>query len=98
MQLILGFLALMVDFTENIYLTGSISALANWSPSSALGPLDNTNTYPVWSISVTIPANTAFQYKYIRKYNGAVTWESDPNRSATAPAAGATLTLTDTWR
>jgi len=75
-------------YGENIYLTGSIDALANWSSSSALGPLDNTNTYPVWSISVSIPANTAFSYKYIRKNNGAVTWESDPNRSATAPAAG----------
>jgi glucoamylase len=83
---------------ENIYLTGSIDALSYWSTSSALGPLDNTSTYPVWTIFVTIPANTTFQYKYIRKYNGAVTWESDPNRSATSPAAGATLALTDTWR
>jgi glucoamylase len=85
---------------ENIYLTGSIDALSYWSTSSALGPLDNTDTYPVWTISVTIPANTTFQYKYIRKNNvgGAVTWESGPNRFATSPASGATVTLTDTWR
>ena len=84
--------------SENIYLTGSIDALSYWSTSSALGPLDNTDTYPVWTISVTIPANTTFQYKYIRINNGAVSWESDPNRSATSPASGATVTLTDTWR
>ncbi|KAF9477190.1 glucoamylase G2 [Pholiota conissans] len=80
---------------ENIYLTGSVSALQNWSPDSAM--LLSASNYPTWSITVNLPANTAIQYKYIRKFNGAVTWESDPNNSFTTPASGS-YTLSDTWR
>jgi glucoamylase len=82
-------------FGENIYITGSDDALENWSPEKAL-ILSPTN-YPIWSITVNFPASTNIQYKYIRKYNGDVTWESDPNRSLTAPASG-TNTEDDTWK
>ncbi|KAF9519201.1 carbohydrate-binding module family 20 protein [Hydnum rufescens UP504] len=80
---------------ESIYITGSIDALQNWSTSTAL-PLSSTK-YPVWSITLDVPASTTFQYKYIRIRNGVVTWESDPNRSLTSPASG-TYTERDTWR
>ncbi|KAF8798899.1 glycoside hydrolase family 15 protein [Phlegmacium glaucopus] len=80
---------------ENIFLTGSIDALQNWSPDNALA-LSAAN-YPIWSVTVTLPANTNFQYKYIRKFNGAITWESDPNNSQTTPASGS-FTINDTWR
>ncbi|KIM30103.1 carbohydrate-binding module family 20 protein [Serendipita vermifera MAFF 305830] len=84
---------------ENIYLTGNIAALTNWSTSSALGPLTNTNTYPVWWVTVTVPAATSFEYKYIRKSStGAVTWESGSNRVSTSAAAGGSTTLNDTWK
>ncbi|KAF8603724.1 glucoamylase [Ceratobasidium sp. AG-I] len=82
-------------YGENIYLTGSVDALANWSPDNAL--LLSSASYPKWSITVNLPASTAVQYKFIRKYNGAVTWESDPNRSITTPSSG-TYTENDTWR
>ncbi|CAE7108142.1 unnamed protein product [Rhizoctonia solani] len=82
-------------YGENIYITGSVDALANWSPDNAL-LLSSTN-YPSWSITVNLPAGTTIQYKFIRKYNGAVTWESDPNRSITTPSSG-TYTENDTWR
>ncbi|KAF8195461.1 glucoamylase [Pholiota molesta] len=82
-------------YGENIYLTGSVDALQNWSPTSAL--LLSASSYPIWSITVNLPASTAIQYKYIRIYNGAVTWESDPNDSFTTPASGS-FTLSDTWR
>lgn len=49
------------------------------------------------AVTVVLPANTAFQYKYIRINNGAVTWDSDPNYSYTTPASGS-VTLSDTWR
>jgi len=84
-------------FGENIYLTGSVSELSNWDPNSALGPLSNPN-YPLWQVTVNVPASTSISYKFIRKYNGAVTWESDPNRSFTSPAAGGSLTLNSSWR
>ncbi|KAG8759588.1 hypothetical protein FRC11_001789 [Ceratobasidium sp. 423] len=80
---------------ENIYITGSVDALANWSPDNAL--LLSSANYPSWSITVNLPAGTTIEYKYIRKYNGAVTWESDPNRSITTPSSG-TYTENDTWR
>ncbi|QRW17464.1 alpha-amylase [Rhizoctonia solani] len=63
---------------DNIFLVGSISQL-------------DRNVFgfvPYMGRSVTIPAGTAFSYKYIRKTaSGSVVWESDPNRSATAPSS-----------
>lgn len=76
-----------------VYLVGSLSALGNWAPASAI-PL--TQSGSTWSATVNLPASTSFQYKYIAEdANGNVTWELDPNHSATTATAGATLT--DTW-
>ncbi|KAI0057907.1 glucoamylase [Artomyces pyxidatus] len=82
-------------YGENIYLTGSVGQLQNWSPDNAL--LLSAANYPTWSITVTLPANTAIQYKYIRKYNGKITWESDPNMQITTPSSGS-IVENDTWR
>ncbi|KAK7690218.1 hypothetical protein QCA50_006870 [Cerrena zonata] len=84
-------------FGENIYITGSVDALANWSPDNAL--ILSAANYPSWSITVNLPAGSQVQYKFIRKFNGAVTWESDPNRIINVPStAGSTSTENDTWR
>ena len=48
-------------------------------------------------VTINLPASTDIQYKYIRIYNGAVTWESDPNMEITTPASG-TYIENDTWR
>ncbi|KAG6377015.1 glycoside hydrolase family 15 protein [Boletus reticuloceps] len=80
---------------ENIYLTGSVSALTNWGTSNPI--LLSSVSYPIWSTTVNLPANTEIQYKYIRIYNGQVTWESDPNNEFTTGASGA-QTLNDVWR
>ncbi|KAN0127410.1 glucoamylase [Lactarius tabidus] len=80
---------------EHIYLAGSVDALQNWSPNSAL-PLSAAN-YPTWSITVSLPASANIQYKYVRKFNDDVTWESDPNNAFTTPANGS-YTLNDSWR
>ncbi|KAG8908013.1 hypothetical protein FRC01_007522, partial [Tulasnella sp. 417] len=77
---------------ENIFLTGSLSQLANWDPNNAVAL--SADTYPTWSVTVNLPASTTFQYKFIRKYNGAITWESNPNRSFTTPP----YVINDTWR
>ncbi|KAF8906144.1 glucoamylase [Mucidula mucida] len=82
-------------FGENIYITGSVDALQNWSPDNAL--ILSADNYPIWSITVNLPASTTIEYKYIRKFNGAITWESDPNNSLTTAASGS-ATQTDTWR
>ncbi|MFF4715995.1 carbohydrate-binding module family 20 domain-containing protein [Streptomyces eurythermus] len=81
---------------QNIYVVGSTSALGSWNTANAL-KLDPAS-YPVWKLDQSLPAGTAFEYKYIRKdASGNVTWESGANRTATVPAGGV-VTLNDTWR
>jgi len=80
---------------ENIYITGNLRELGNWSPSNAI--LLNSSSYPTWSTTVNLPANITFQYKYFRIYNGVVTWESDPNRQLTTPGSGS-FVQDDKWR
>ncbi|KAH8928867.1 carbohydrate-binding module family 20 protein [Atractiella rhizophila] len=83
-------------FGENIFLVGSISQLANWDTNNAIAL--NANNYPTWSVTVSLPASTTFQYKFIRKEtDGSIVWESDPNRSATTNASGS-QTISGTWR
>lgn len=48
-------------------------------------------------MTIDLPASTQIQYKYIRKFNGQVTWESDPNMEITTPASGSYIE-NDTWR
>lgn len=81
---------------QNIFVAGDNAALGGWDTSKAL-PLSSAS-YPVWTLNVSMPAGTAFQYKYIRKdSSGAVTWESGANRTATVPSSGIVV-LNDTWR
>ncbi|MFJ6099763.1 carbohydrate-binding module family 20 domain-containing protein [Streptomyces sp. NPDC092359] len=81
---------------QDIYVTGDRAELGNWSPAAAL-KLDPA-TYPVWKLTVGLPAGTAFAYKYLRKdAAGNVTWESGANRTATVPATGR-VDLNDTFR
>ncbi|KAJ6474893.1 glycoside hydrolase [Mycena sanguinolenta] len=83
-------------FGENIFLVGSISQLGSWDPGSSL-PL-SAATYPVWTITVDLPPNTSFEYKFIRKEtDGSIVWESDPNRSVTTNASGS-QSISTTWR
>ncbi|KAJ7175109.1 glycoside hydrolase family 13 protein [Mycena crocata] len=83
-------------FGENIFLVGSISQLGTWAPASSLAM--SSASYPVWTITVNLPPNTSFEYKFIRKeVDGSVVWESDPNRSATTNASGS-QTISTTWR
>ncbi|MEV7415821.1 carbohydrate-binding module family 20 domain-containing protein [Streptomyces sp. NPDC089919] len=81
---------------QDVYVTGDQAALGNWNTAAAL-KLDPA-AYPVWKLDLTLPAGTAFAYKYVRKdAAGNVTWESGANRTATVPATGK-VTLNDTWR
>ncbi|KAJ7451616.1 glucoamylase [Mycena latifolia] len=80
---------------ESIYLVGSVDALKNWSPEHAI--IMSAAKYPIWSITINVPASTVIEYKYIRKQNGVVTWESGPNNKLTTPESGK-LTVDDSWR
>ncbi len=77
---------------QNVFVVGDHPSLGAWNPAQAVAL--SSAAYPTWRGSVSLPAGTSFQYKYLRKEpNGAVTWESGTNRSATSP-----VTLSDTWR
>ncbi|HEY0195823.1 MAG TPA: carbohydrate-binding module family 20 domain-containing protein [Kofleriaceae bacterium] len=86
---------------QNIYVVGSISQLASWNPAAAL-PLtwiSGSGTRGNWRATLTLPASTALEYKYIKKDGaGTVTWESGANRTLTTGAPGASQTTTDSWK
>lgn len=92
------------SYGQHIYISGSISELGNWNTNNAvaLSADQYTSSNPMWYAVVTIPVGTSFEYKFIEETDGSstVTWESDPNRSYTVPTgcAGATATVTATWR
>ncbi|NJN18612.1 MAG: ATPase [Oscillochloris sp.] len=80
---------------QNVYVVGNIPALGNWNTANAI-PLSAAG-YPIWSGTVSIPTNTAVEYKYIKKDGGNVVWESGANRTFNSGAGGA-LSFNDTWR
>ncbi|OIJ67151.1 alpha-amlyase [Streptomyces mangrovisoli] len=78
----------------NVYVVGSIDALGAWDTSKAVKL--SSSGYPVWSGEVSVPTNTSFTYKYIKKdSSGNVTWESNANRSATVTTSA--ITLNNSW-
>lgn len=88
-------------YGENIFVVGQLLELGNWSPGGAkpLSAAKYTSSDPLWTADIGIPANTAFEYKYIRKQGDKVTWESDPNRRVTSSSGcGSKGVINDTWR
>ncbi|KAI8214217.1 hypothetical protein K4K52_001671 [Colletotrichum sp. SAR 10_76] len=87
---------------QTIKVAGSIAALGNWDAASApaLSASQYTSSNPLWTYTVTLPAGTTFQYKFINvASSGTVTWESDPNRSYTVPTGCATaVTVSSNWK
>ncbi|KAH7130900.1 starch binding domain-containing protein [Dactylonectria macrodidyma] len=89
-------------YGDTIKIVGSISQLGNWDTSSApaLSAAQYTTANPLWTYTVSLPAGTTFQYKFVNvKSNGVVSWESDPNRSYTVPTScQKTIALGSSWR
>lgn len=80
---------------ESVYIVGSISQLGNWDTSSAvaLSASQYTAANPIWTATITLPAGTSFEYKYVKiEADGSVVWESDPNQSFTVPSSCSTAT------
>ncbi|EGO56169.1 hypothetical protein NEUTE1DRAFT_130221 [Neurospora tetrasperma FGSC 2508] len=94
------------SYGESIKLVGSISQLGSWSASSgvALSASQYTTSNPLWTATVSLPAGTKFEYKFVKvsSSNGggsAVTWESDPNRSYTVPQSCVeSVTVDSSWK
>ncbi|BCJ66327.1 alpha-amylase family glycosyl hydrolase [Polymorphospora rubra] len=84
---------------DNIYLSGSIHELGNWSSSKsvAIGPMLAPN-YPNWNTVVSLPACSTVQFKFLKiTSGGAVTWENGANKSYTVPCSG-TGSSTTNWQ
>ena len=74
-------------FGEDVYLVGSSPLLSNWVPAAGI-KLSPAN-YPVWNATLSLPAGTAFEYKYVKRDgSGNTVWESGGNRSFATPASG----------
>ena len=80
---------------QNVYVLGNQSALSNWDTTG--GVALSSAAYPVWKGSVSLPANTNVEYKYVKKDGSTVTWESGANRTVNT-GSNCTLTLNDTWK
>lgn len=75
---------------DNIYLTGNVPELGNWSTSKAvaIGRLVDPNN-PTWFGMASVPAGTNLQFKFIDiQANGNVIWENGNNHTYTSPSSG----------
>jgi glucoamylase len=86
---------------EDVFIVGSLTKLGNWAPDSAVPHIASQYTQddPLWFAEIDLPAETTFEYKYIKKTSGGVVWESDPNRRyTTSTGCGSSGTQNDEWR
>jgi alpha-amylase len=89
------------NFGQNVFLVGSVAALATWNPANGLAMtrISGSGTRGTWQTSVALPAGTTIEYKFIIKDGaGNVTWESGANRTLTTGAGGSTQTTNDAWK
>ncbi|KAK3386833.1 starch binding domain-containing protein [Podospora didyma] len=90
------------SYGQTIKVAGSISQLGSWNTASApaLSAAKYTTASPLWTYTVSLPAGTTFTYKFINvASSGAVSWESDPNRSFTVPTGcDAAVTVNSSWK
>ncbi|TAQ89169.1 hypothetical protein B7494_g2562 [Chlorociboria aeruginascens] len=80
-------------YGDTIKISGSVSQLGDWDSDNAvaLSASEYTSSDPLWSGTVSFPAGTVIQYKFINvDSSGSVTWEADPNHTYTVPTTCAT--------
>ncbi|HVM29922.1 MAG TPA: alpha-amylase family glycosyl hydrolase [Candidatus Limnocylindrales bacterium] len=86
------------NWGQNVYVTGDVYELGQWDPQQPWDPFFNPN-YPYWFLPVAVPANTAVDFKFIKRDgSNNVTWEGGSNRTFTTPSSGATDTPGYTWQ
>ena len=89
------------NYGETVKIVGGIAELGNWNAQNApsLSATGYTASNPVWKQTISLAAGSTFQYKFaIVSSSGAVTWESDPNRSYTVPTCQQSVEVSGTWR
>jgi alpha-amylase len=101
--------AVAVNFTQRvttvpgdtIKIAGNTAQLGSWNPSNAptLSAASYTSSNPVWTIKLNMTPGSTVQYKFVKvSSGGAVTWESDPNRSYSVPGCQASASVSNSWQ
>lgn len=78
---------------QNLYVVGNQTALGSWSPGAGFAlTIQGSGANVPWTGSVTLPAGTAIQYKYVKWNGSSATWESaqptaSGNREFSTPAS-----------
>ncbi|WP_165856012.1 carbohydrate-binding module family 20 domain-containing protein [Marinobacter sp. JSM 1782161] len=81
---------------QSVYVTGSVATLGNWDPASAV--ILSPDNYPTWQGDVAIPADTAVEWKCIKRDETDPTadlvWQSGSNNALAGQSAGSSVTAT----
>ncbi len=75
---------------QNVYVVGNIAELGAWNPAAAVPLTTGPGTYPRWTGTAALPANTDVEYKFVIRQDGQpVIWETGANRTMRTRADGA---------
>lgn len=89
-------------FGETVRIAGSIPQLGSWNTANAvpLSATDYQSEYPRWFVTMSLPAGTTFQYKFVKEESsGSFTYEDGANRDFTVPTGCATaVEVHDVWQ
>ncbi len=81
---------------ENIYLVGNNPLLSNWIPEAGIKL--TPKGYPIWDTTVSLPASTNFQYKFVKRdRQGNTIWEGGNNHTLQTPTSGI-ITMNDVFQ
>jgi len=78
---------------QNLYVVGNDSRLGNWAPASGFAlAIQGSGANVPWSGTVTLPAASAIQYKYVKWNGSTAAWEGSQatasgNREFSTPAS-----------
>lgn len=78
---------------QSVYAVGNISVLGNWSAAAAIKL--NPSSYPTWTGTIQVPANTAVEWKCLKRDENnpgaGIVWESGGNNTFNSGSATTTL-------
>ena len=86
---------------QNLYVVGNQSALGNWTPASGFAlTIQGSGANVPWTGTISLPAATAMQYKYVKWNGSTAVWESNQstssgNREFTSCTAGSSVARSD---
>ncbi len=86
-------------FGEEVYLVGESPLLGAWIPQSAVKMSTTAATYPHWTVTLSLPANTSLNYRYVKRKGDQVLWEGGTSpRTIATGVENANATLIDTFQ